>query len=384
MAQTPEAKKLQDLVDSTTQQKTIAENQKAIAEAQKATIAATVPKGDTKPLDGTITTDANFGYLSELVGYRAMKENAQAVGREIGKKVAALSASMGQKGKILIVNDLDFASADLVAVQLECALQSVEDKLEGQIGINDAFIKKYTQPPKIPLERGIELGFELAAGTISAIADIMSYFRTDYNIKDQKFTLDQQAINSIIAGNIINENVQVFINNFYMLKQTKTWGRLENIATLNEKLTQSITSLNDLKKDPKLSSADRASADSKIADSEKLSKDLSTFLDSIVKAPDDKTLPLLVRAATREQIREMGITHLLNLKVTSSGGEAITKRSIWFWTSKATFIGGTAISYMLVKSEGEVVMANTLFGLAQLDYNLWSQTTTYKKIQFGP
>jgi len=161
-------------------------------------------------------------------------------------------------------------------------------------------------------------------------------------------------------------------------------GRLENIATLNEKLTQSITSLNDLKKDPKLSSADRASADSKIADSEKLSKDLSTFLDSIVKAPDDKTLPLLVRAATREQIREMGITHLLNLKVTSSGGEAITKRSIWFWASKATFIGGTAISYMLVKSEGEVVMADTLFGLAQLDYNLWSQTTTYKKIQFGP
>ena len=35
MAQTTEAKKLQDLVDSTTQQKTIAENQKAIAEAQK-------------------------------------------------------------------------------------------------------------------------------------------------------------------------------------------------------------------------------------------------------------------------------------------------------------------------------------------------------------
>ena len=76
-----------------------------------------------------------------------------------------------------------------------------------------------------------------------------------------------------------------------MLKQTKTWGRLENIATLNEKLTQSITSLNDLKKDPKLSSADRASADSKIADSEKLSKDLSTFLDSIVKAPATKHCP---------------------------------------------------------------------------------------------
>jgi hypothetical protein len=112
-------------------------------------------------------------------------------------------------------------------------------------------------------------------------------------------------------------------------------------------------------------------ANTLIVNSESLSKAFSVFADSATKATDEKTPPLLLKAAMRKYLRTSNITHLLNLKIVSSGGEAITmKRRLLFWENNASFIGGSVISYILAETSGRVVAADTIPGLARLNYRL--------------
>jgi hypothetical protein len=80
----------------------------------------------------------------------------------------------------------------------------------------------------------------------------------------------------------------------------------------------------------------------------------------------------LVAAILQEKISELQITHLLYAKIVSSGGEAITgKRMIG--SGETAYLGGSVVSYVLAKVEGEIVAAGTLVEAGRLDYKLGSK-----------
>ena len=96
----------------------------------------------------------------------------------------------------------------------------------------------------------------------------------------------------------------------------------------------------------------------------------AAFAESVTKTPDDKSPPLLLKAAFRRLIRETSITHLLSLKILSGGGDGVTTQKRLWESGRMIFIAGCAISYILVKTDGTYVLADTHHGLAHLNYKL--------------
>ncbi len=411
----PQLKQLQNTSEIVAQQKTIAENQKAIAEAQKATILATFPKGTTTPLEGEIKTDDKFGYMAIPVAYQAIKDASKPIVDEINKLKTI-------KPKILIVSEIDFAIGDVPVFQIESGIDLLEKRLSTQMQENDDLLKQQAlREQKLKLERekavteaiGVAevTGGALAAvgGIVSTISDIIGYFQVDYNIKGQNFTIDNQAIQSIIAGQIDKE-IEVYIYNFGMIEKSDIIERFTKLLHSKKKLEDSIElikstvvkKINDdlktkndaiLKLETKIANSKLSpnteypktlkvakdavkpiaewleSANTVVNNSESLSKAILTFAESVTKSPDEKTLPLLVKAALRKQIGENKISHLLNLKVLSSGGEAMTLKSR-LSSGKTAFIGGGVISFVLATTQGKVLASNIYPVLAQLDYSL--------------
>jgi hypothetical protein len=411
-------------------QKDIAVAQKESAEAQKAAIEATFPKGETKPLAGEITTDANkFGYIAELVAYRAMKESAECVGREIDK-----SPLSPDPAKILIVGERGFAKGDLPLLQLDKQFKLFRAMLGEQLRKNDALLEQSEValpeapsiieleglPPEGPSVSELE-AFPAAAITpalmlipavASSVADIVGYFPVNYDIKGQDFELGSDAIIAIVAGEIRKHHV--YILNFNMIDDSDIVDRFINLITEKQKLAETKERLESQVVGPTASEIDTTTgeiakleaelkelkedegeekrkhlenqikeskdlleskkelldgANAAVAESESLGKALGDFLTSVTSTPDDKTPSLLAQAALRNHIRKQGITHILHLKILSSGGEAITKKRLWS-SGETAYIGGSAISYILVTSEGRVVSSDTEVALAQLGHKL--------------
>jgi hypothetical protein len=242
-------------------------------------------------------------------------------------------------------------------------------------------------------------------------ADIVGYFRTNYSIAGQEVTLENDALAATVAGQIAKYKVHLL--NFNMvggskiitrfaelikrtqeLKETTALLRIQvvdpataEIETLTTQAAKQEAELNALSEEQ----ADQATAletkinesqeqlardkelleaaNAAIGASENLSKAAGDLITAVSTAPDDKTPPALVQAALRKHIREQGITHLLYLKILSSGGEAMTKQSIWR-SGQTAYIGGSAIAYVLVTAAGEVISADTEVSVAQLDHTL--------------
>jgi hypothetical protein len=435
-AQLAQVQKTSDIV---AQQKTIAENQKAIAEAQRDAILASFPKGTTTPLEGDITTSDKFGYISKLVAYESMKENAIKIADIVnglvekpaeknptpqGKadagnaEVEPVRKKLGKEDKLLIVNDLDVASSDIPLIQVESILELFTDNIKTQIDTNEKFLQQYAVVTKvIPLAAAV-LAPMIIPGIISSIADVVGYFQTNYDIKGQDFTLENQAILSVVAGKITE--IPVYIYNFNLVEESEVLKSFKTTLDLKQKLDGTVDRitieivkrknaevktiqdkiaelkkrlgelkdteqdrkekeriLNEIDQQNKLLEAPNEVIDKAnvhIANSQSLAKAFLEFADSATKGADSNTLPLLLKAALRKHIKTIGITHLLNLKILSSGGEAITmKHRFLFWMTNSSFIGGSVISYILADKNGMIIAADTVPGLARLNYQLSGQ-----------
>jgi hypothetical protein len=255
-AQLAQVQKTSDIV---AQQKTIAENQKAIAEAQRDAILASFPKGTTTPLEGDITTSDKFGYISKLVAYESMKENAIKIADIVnglvekpaeknptpqGKadagnaEVEPVRKKLGKEDKLLIVNDLDVASSDIPLIQVESILELFTDNIKTQIDTNEKFLQQYAVVTKvIPLAAAV-LAPMIIPGIISSIADVVGYFQTNYDIKGQDFTLENQAILSVVAGKITE--IPVYIYNFNLVEESEVLKSFKTTLDLKQKLDGTV------------------------------------------------------------------------------------------------------------------------------------------------
>ena len=106
-----------------------------------------------------------------------------------------------------------------------------------------------------------------------------------------------------------------------------------------------------------------------ITNSQDLIKSIVAFAESVTKSMDEKTLPLLAKAAVRKQIHDLGISHLLYLKILSSGGEAMTLKSR-LTSGETAFIGGAVFSFVLATKKGIIRASDVFPVLSQLNYSL--------------
>lgn len=336
-----------------------------------------LPKGETKPLEGTTSMDDKPRYISKLVAYHAMKSSAKEIGDQINN-LPLLSES-----KIFVVDKLKFAEMDFALSLIESRFALFEEQMEAQIKENESLAGQSTENDKLataflmrnnPMIKsflGSALGLTPDISVIiSSIADIAGYFRVDYDIKGQEFDLDSDAITAIVTGEISRTH-DVYTNNFSIsddIYKSEILKCLDRLVMNRVKVETSKEALKDKEK-----------AVSAITESESIIKAFDEFVLSITTAEEGKEQPLIVLATMRDYIKQMGITHLLYLKISSSGGEAITQKRI-FGSGHITYMGGSTISYILAQRDGKVISADTLVAFSELNHKIGSGKSSVVRV----
>jgi hypothetical protein len=99
------------------------------------------------------------------------------------------------------------------------------------------------------------------------------------------------------------------------------------------------------------------------------------MVDEYTASPNDGGLPPIALAALREQLHtgDSPYTHVLFLGAEAAAGETISKKSLWPWSNRLTFLGGVQLSHVLVElASGHVVSATSESLLAELRIKLSS------------
>ncbi len=415
-------------------QQAIAQAESAAAVARKATLEATVPKGESKPREGAVTTDEKFGYMATLVAYQVMCEGAATVARAINDKLPA-----SRPANILIVDERNMAQGDMPLLQVERQFDFFSSQLDAQYEQMDSLLEEMVAafPPTTGaaglevLEPGTGEGqlevfpavgiaplVMAAPALLSSVADIIGYFKTDYAVTGQTVDLSGEALLAEVAGRIAGHAVRIF--NFNLVQQsvlvTRWAGLIEQklklgkiTGSLKQQLVEPLaaristtpaeiaaiqteldklgsssdadhldalrTQLNARRQTLQTSQGLLARGQAAIANADTLAQAFSEFMTSLTTTSDPAVPPLWLQAAVRQQIRQQGITHLLYLKIVSSGGEAITKKSFWS-SGQTSYLGGAVITYLLAAVDGTIELAGSEVCLGQLDHQYSKPTAT--------
>jgi hypothetical protein len=372
--------------------KAAAEADKAEVEAQQAKLKAQFPSGEAKPAEGKITADDKAGYIATFAAYDALKRKAD----EIAGKINGPSLD---KAHILIVDSIDFASSDTQLIQVLnqitfCASEigAYLDKIKEFAVAIDKISKLARQPKPSPAAKktvsalapiAVSEGLQMVKGFVSTLADIVGYFKVDWEIKGQEIKLSNTALHSLVAGRLAAKGHSVFLPGFFRIPPTASIDVLEKFnqcITKKGELKDAITELKKSLNHPVIVSkkTDGTSDEKKlISNAEKACEDTEAFIrefaefnKALVTAPQGGGYSPLAAAALRQYLDTMGITHLLYLAVTSSGGEMVIGKGLFYFASPG-FLGGCVVSYVLAKCSGEIVAADTVFGYSNVKYHLY-------------
>jgi hypothetical protein len=422
-------------------QKQLIDAQIALSEAKKTQITSMLPKGQSQGAEGQITTTDNFGYTTELIAYKLVEENAKIIADAIlQKKVQGIE---NHEPRILVVKDLNYAQGDFPLLLINGLLENYEASISSQLKNNGVAMP--TEPQPTPAAKPHREGFTLAAaGILSAIpslisgglslaADVMRFFKGDYNVIGKEFSVDEEALIASVAGKIAtstqptapngveNQKPTILVYNFNTILTSELISRVSKLLNQKLELDKSVANLKakvaeakakgdaitklqteieelnkkktkttdetekeniqkniDAKTQEKTSKTNALNALNKslenvnksVLDSETLLKSFDSFFSSITASTDNKP-SMLVDAMLREHINAVHVSHLLHLKVCSKGGEAMTiKKPLSIGGGDTAYISGIVIAYVLAKTTGEVEAAGTCSELAHLNYKL--------------
>lgn len=188
-----------------------------------------VPSSITKPHEGVVTADENKRFLAEIVSLRALQKASDTIAESITAEVST--------GKILIVNEMDFAADEILYLdirhKLDTLLKLSKDALDG-------CSKKITPSKEKRLQKGRweETGrFSLVAfpalvsaamaaipqvsAFLGGVGDIVGLFRSDYEIRGQTLTVPEDIyIQALVADSLHRANLDAYLINFHSLKDS--------------------------------------------------------------------------------------------------------------------------------------------------------------------
>lgn len=385
-----EKKKLEERKAEQILKKEIAEAEKERIEAEVAKVKAQFPKGDTKPVEGKTTANDSSGYMVELVAYDAMGRVAEKVAKQIDQKIKAQPTDL-KETNILIVEELDVCGPDVTQLQLTKQFEYWESELGEAIKrvddvgklLDDKLAPKMTKenlnlgasiPDALPVA-GAPLS--VALGLVSSLADIVGYFKVDYEIKSRKVELADLALQLQVAGHISGH--KVYLPNFHRITTSLLINTFNQLIEKQRDLMVSLAKLKRKeelvkKKEQSPQTADVVSqAEAIYIRAEKLVQLFGEFNKEITTVPKEQKYSPFASAVIREHLDTVKVDYLLHLKVISSGGESIIGKAIWRW-GKIRYVGGCTVAYALADIHGKLIAADTLLGASTLKEQLGEST----------
>jgi hypothetical protein len=367
---------------------------------------------------GRTETEANAGYVTEFVGYHAIKRVSADITRTLSSVVG-----QGNDVRIMIVDRLDHASGDIPFIEVISQLSVFEVRCRKQVATNkelaDIAIQKedHRDEEKIPsVKSGATRLAPLTSspffhsamtpatnaipaitGIVGTATDIGGYFRSGYSDKSRNESLKTEGLIAAVAGSLRSEKRYVYVYNFYSMDTTGPQSKLMNmyagVLDCSSRLAQSqnrlrhvvckktgllaelelslkklvagmpttggVQEIANIKEEIRRETEWLDRATMEVLASDAIHIELGSFVKNITMADGMQPGSKLAQAVFREKVHELGITHLLYLGVLSSGGESVTRK--WFFgTGTTTYLGGAVVSYVLSRVEGEILASEIL------------------------
>lgn len=354
-----------------------------LAQAQADILSKLFPKGEAKPLEGKVDIK-DVGSVARLVAYHAMGEIASEIAAAIEKVLKEIKTAETaetketEATKVMIIPLLDFASGDLPLLEIMEQFDLFEKLLSARIEENWKILQEepakalyFALPAIAPMAASI---LAMAGAIIPGMANLAGFFKTDYSITGYEFDLDKEGLIARVAGEMSKTGREVCLYNFYTLWDLAELPIIKKFAQLNSlslDLQSSKEGLAERIKMDATAGKDTADADKALKASQALLDAVKNYVQAITTKAAGEDYPRLVRAALRDRVRQMKITHLLYLNVLpKGGGEAITKKSVWRNTKFVSYLGGVAVSYVLAKAGGRIISGDTVVRLSVYDYRL--------------
>jgi hypothetical protein len=380
--------------------------------------AKVLPQPAAKPPEGKIESDANAGYITELVGYHALKR----VSADIIRGLSAV-VGLGNDVRIMIVDRLDYATGDVPFIEITSQLSIFEVRCRKQVSTNkelaDLAMQKdelgddgkmpavksgatrlaslAASPFFLPAISTAITALPAVAGIVGTAADIAGYFRSNNSFGGRNVSLKTEGLIAAVAGSLRSDKRYVYVYNFYSMDTTGPQSKLMNmyagVLDCSSRLAQSQNRLQyfiskktgelaelqislkklgegtpaedeqreiaNLRKVIRKETVWLDQASMEILASDAIHTELGTFVKNITTADTAQPASKLAQAVFREKVHELGITHLLYLGVLSSGGESVTRRWL-FGTGTTSYLGGAVVSYVLSRVEGDVLASEIL------------------------
>lgn len=380
-----EAKVLEQKLQILTTQKQIADLQRdpatdPVKQAEQATAYANAAKAllptglpTVTPLDGSVDIDEKAGYTVELLAYHALDEGTKYIAKTVLKALAAEVKDRNSEVKILVTTERNLAQASVLRIQVQEHLETLTKVVTQQLQLNQRLLNKTsTQQFSFVSPATIGAALQFGVGAFGVLASLASYFQTNYSIKGRTFTLSNDAFSTSVVGAILREDAgglkkpSLYLQNFYEVITASIIKQLESFVMLTETLRESRNELSEFLVSTVRNKA--AAATKALDQTDALLKTSQEYIASITKPGESGAPSTLILAALNDNTAQLGITHVLYVNVVSSGGQIVTRKSLWpKGKSPITYVAGSIASYVLAEVDGKVISADTIYELKQLD-----------------
>jgi len=391
-----------------------AKKDSAVAAARKAEVEAKKAAGDPAPEpkskapEGKIALGDDVGLIADLVAHSMLEEAASQLSTEIND-------SLGSDSKVLMVDSPDLLGADwpylAISQQIgheKLALEEVKRQLSGEKP-SETSASDQVEDTKYPLlPAGAAATVAAIPALIGGVADIVSMFRGDYEIKARKVSIGTTPLFAALAKELIQPARTINLEKLTLLKESKLFAEFNAAAQTRLEVQRLATDLKErklahfewlkqraksaqesydaalkakeppqkenldalqtaackLREDVEVGFPTVADAQAKVATAEGAIERFDEFAAAITKAPESGYPPLIAAAIhevlhSQSQDQKPDYTHVLYAAVESAGGETITRHTIFRTTAR--FIGGAQVSYMLWDvHKGKLVAADTM------------------------
>lgn len=381
--------------------------QRDMQEAKKGIIEATKITSKSSDIKGTVTVDDKAGHYAEIMVYGTMIKSAEDFGEQVNKH----EEFKKKKPVILIIDSLDYATSDVVAINTEIQINYFNTLVNERYNELKGFEEELKDSKKSsPLNV-----LSISANLISVVADIASFFKTDVDIKGRTVNIDTVALTAAMAKQITK--YEVYLANMRSINRDSSLikvfsdaivkvGKIQQLeGYIDRDIAEPLRKANkihigkiseletEIKKQTALNTSEANATIEKIKKKivvekakieknniplnkiiEQFKKDklaIDTFAEFGKKITNSKEgeSSLLVSAVIRSEIKRLKATHLLYPRLVSSGGDIFTSKNS-FSSGKIGFMGGSVISYILTDLNGRVVMSDVIAKHDAVRYNL--------------
>ena len=335
------------LIESLTQQKTVAELRQAIAEAEKAALLAALPASDAKGAAGDVSLSDQAGYFGELIAHASVAEAARAI-------VQRLTA-LDQSQPIIVTHETDlgakFLRWRLIMDRLD-GYKSAFENISGRLpNSNGKQVKRTADVSE--QTNGDGNGFGTAASLIAippvlgGLAEIASFFKSDLSIQHREVQIENRQLLAEVASQLVPK-YEVVLPELNQEPAPGISSKLVEVEDVREKLRTTLIGV----------TADSVTSTKLRGDFLSLSTAYETYRNAITQDAGNNPAPLFTLALV-DQINARESAQRLHLEIVSIGSEMhVEKRPLR--PTRISYIGGSVCLYVHFGADDKVLGSGTV------------------------